>query len=178
MKNDKQKEKQNKNKYENDLEKKFNYLLNNKIIEQNILKNSLKKDILDYQNYIKIHINNYNKIVTNIQNNINKINKNYKAKLYGSRATNLCLMWSDIDIVISYENNNKKDEDDNIEEEKEDENNYNFLEKLNKILNEDIAFVENIKYLNKAKVPIIKIKTTKEYNNTMIDITLKTIEHF
>ena len=185
MKEDKQKEKENKKIYENDLEKKFNYLLNNKIIEQNILKNSLKKDILDYQKYIKIHINNYkeinNKIVTNIQNNINKINKNYKAKLYGSRATNLCLMWSDIDIVITYENNNniKKDEDDDdIEEENEDENKSNFLEKLNEILNEDILFVENIKYLNKAKVPIIKIKTTKEYNNTMIDITLKTKEHF
>ena len=186
MKEDKQKEKEKKS--ENDLEKKFNYLINNKIIEQDILKNSLKKDILDYQKYIKIHINNYNeinnKIVANIQNNINKINKNYKAKLYGSRATNLCLMWSDIDIVIYYENSsnikddNKKDEDDDIDEESKCENNYNFLEKLNEKLNEDILFVENIKYLNKAKVPIIKIKTTKEYNNTMVDITLKTKEHF
>ena len=35
---------------------------------------------------------------------VSKINSNYKAKLYGSRATNLCLMWSDIDIVINYEN--------------------------------------------------------------------------
>ena len=47
------------------------------------------------------------KIVDNLQNNINKINKNYKAKLYGSRATNLCLMWSDVDVVIYYDKRKK-----------------------------------------------------------------------
>ena len=189
-------EKQNENINEIDLEKKFNCLLNHKIIEQNILKNSLKKDILEYQKYVKNYIQKFNeinkKIVANLQNNINKINNNYKAKLYGSRATNLCLMWSDIDIVIYYQkekeklNKNKEDnkikeeeeieEDEDIFNEKEDRN--DFLEKLYNILNNDLLFVENIKYLNKAKVPIIKIKTTKEYNNTMVDITFKTKEHF
>jgi DNA polymerase sigma len=124
------------------------------------------------------------KIVKNLQNNINKINSNYKAKLYGSRATNLCLMWSDIDIVINYENPKKLDntsdrggeaEDDFSEDGRKGDD---FLDKLNKELNNDILFVESIKYLNKAKVPIIKIKTTKEYNNTMVDITLKTKDHF
>ena len=119
-----------------------------------------------------------------MQNNINKINSNYKAKLYGSRATNLCLMWSDIDIVINYENPKKlyktsgregESEDDLCEEGRQGDD---FLDKLNKELNNDISFVESIKYLNKAKVPIIKIKTTKEYNNTMVDITLKTKDHF
>ena len=119
-----------------------------------------------------------------MQNNINKINSNYKAKLYGSRATNLCLMWSDIDIVINYENPKKlyntsgregESEDDFCEEGRQGDD---FLDKLNKELNNDISFVESIKYLNKAKVPIIKIKTTKEYNNTMVDITLKTKDHF
>ena len=185
IKNIRQKEKDEKN-----LEKKFNSLLNDKIFEINVIKDSLKNDILDYQKYIKSHIIKFNeinkKILENLQKNINKINKNYKAKLYGSRATNLCLMWSDIDIVIYYEKKNNKrigneickneeeiEEIDNIEDERND-----FLEKLNDILNNDISFVENIKYLNKAKVPIIKIKTTKEYNNTMVDITLQTKEHF
>ena len=126
------------------------------------------------------------KIVETLQNNINKINKNYKAKLYGSRATNLCLMWSDVDIVIYYEKRKKikaneiskeeeeiEEEGDNIEEDRND-----FLEKLNVALNNNLFFVEKVKYLNKAKVPIIKIKTTKEYNNTLVDITLQTKEHF
>jgi hypothetical protein len=69
----------------------------------------------------------------------------------------------------------KKDSDMDSEDE---EINYDFLERLNKILNNDIKFVESIKYLNKAKVPIIKIKTTKEYNSVMIDITLQTKDHF
>jgi non-canonical poly(A) RNA polymerase PAPD5/7 len=165
-------------------------LLNNNSFEENIVKNCLKKDILDYQTYVKSHIKQFHeinkKIVETLQGNINKINNNYKAKLYGSRATNLCLMWSDVDIVIYYEKRKKiltneiskeveeiEEDIDNIEEDRND-----FLDKLNMILNNDLLFVENIKYLNKAKVPIIKIKTTKEYNNTLVDITLQTKEHF
>ena len=78
------------------------------------------------------HRDNYEdtneKIIERIQNKINSINRNYKAKLYGSRATNLCLMWSDIDIVICNEKRNninniklkeeiKKDSDTVFEEE-------------------------------------------------------------
>ena len=93
-------------------------------------------------------------------------------------------MWSDIDIVICNEKKNRKlKEEINKEEEIESEDmiddiNYDFLEKLNDNLNNDISFVENIKYLNKAKVPIIKIKTTKEFDNTLIDITLQTKDHY
>ena len=123
------------------------------------------------------------KIIDKIQNNINKINRNYKAKLYGSRATNLCLMWSDVDIVICNEKRNMKTKEEINKEEIEtddvkEEINYDFLDKLNEILNNDTSFDESIKYLNKAKVPIIKVKTTKEFDNVMIDITLQTKDHF
>ena len=184
------KTKKKENTYKNYLDNKFDILLNNQIINQDIIKANLTKDILDYQKYVINHRDNYEdtneKIIERIQNKINSINRNYKAKLYGSRATNLCLMWSDIDIVICNEKRNninniklkeeiKKDSDTAFEEE---EINFDFLERLNNLLNSDITFVENIKYLNKAKVPIIKIKTTKEYNSVMIDITLQTKDHF
>ena len=71
-------------------------------------------------------------------------------------------MWSDIDIVICNEKRNKKiKEEINKEEEIETEDikeeiNYDFLEQINNILNNDTSFVENKKYLNKAKVPIIR----------------------
>ena len=184
------KTKKKENTYKNYLDNKFDILLNNQIINQDIIKANLTKDILDYQKFVINHRDNYEdtneKIIERIQNKINSINRNYIAKLYGSRATNLCLMWSDIDIVICNENRNninniklkeeiKKDSDTAFEEE---EINYDFLERLNNLLNSDITFVENIKYLNKAKVPIIKIKTTKEYNSVMIDITLQTKDHF
>lgn len=74
-------------------------------------------------------------------------------------------MWSDIDIVI-------------CPKEVSETENYDFLDKLNLVLNNNISFVENIKYYNRAKVPIIKIKTTKTYKNTLIDITLQTKQHF
>ena len=174
--------------YEKYNENKFNSLLNDQIINQEIIKANLSKDIIDYQKFIHKHTNNYEdinkKIIEKIQNNINKINRNYKAKIYGSRATNLCLMWSDIDIVICNEiYRMKKKEEINKEEDIElyeykEEINYDFLNELYEILNYDTTFVENIKYLNKAKVPIIKIKTNKEYGNIMIDITLQTKDHF
>ena len=171
------------------IENKFSVLLSEPMINPEIIKSNLTKDILDYQKFVKNHGKNYDeinkKIIDKIQNDINKINRNYKAKLYGSRATNLSLMWSDIDIVICNEKRNSKKikEEINKEEEIETEDikeeiNYDFLEQLNNILNNDTSFVENIKYLNKAKVPIIKIKTTKEFDNIMIDITLQTKDHF
>jgi non-canonical poly(A) RNA polymerase PAPD5/7 len=182
------KKNQKENTCENYIEKKFNSLINEQLINQDILKSNLNKDILDYQQFVIKKRDNYiemnEKILDKIQNNINKINTNFKAKLYGSRATNLFLMWSDIDVVICNEKRNKKiKEEINKEEEIETEDNiedikYDFLEKLNELLNNDITFVENIKYLNKAKIPIIKIKTTKEYNNIMIDITLQSKDHF
>ena len=170
------------------IENKFSDLLKEHILNPDVIKSNLKKDIIDYQKFVKNHRVNYEeinkKIIDKIQDNINKINRNYKAKLYGSRATNLCLMWSDIDIVICNEKRNMKiKEEINKEEEIEtddvkEEINYDFLDKLNEILNNDTSFVENIKYLNKAKVPIIKVKTTKEFDNVMIDITLQTKDHF
>ena len=179
----KNKQEENKNKERiNDIRKKFNNLLNNKIFEQNIIKNNLKKDILEYHQYIKENTEKFQEInkiiIEKLQNNINKINNNYKAKIYGSRATNLCLMWSDIDIVIYSEQCNKEKEISKNGEEEIEDIKPEFLEKLNIILNNDLTFVENIKYIKKAKVPIIKIKTTKQYYNTMIDITLQTKEHF
>jgi len=182
------KKNQKENTCENYIEKKFNSLINEQLINQDKIKSNLNKDILDYQQFVIKKRDNYiemnEKILDKIQNNINKINTNFKAKLYGSRATNLFLMWSDIDVVICNEKRNKKiKEEINKEEEIETEDNiedikYDFLEKLNELLNNDITFVENIKYLNKAKIPIIKIKTTKEYNNIMIDITLQSKDHF
>ena len=158
------------------IENKFKLILNENIIkDQNLIKENLKKDILDYQKFVKRHSEKNEemnkKILEKIQNNINKINTDFKAKLYGSRATNLSLMWSDIDIVIIKDS--KNDENNNIVETK-----YDFLQKLYEYLNEDVSFVENIKYINKAKVPIIKIKASKEYDNVMIDITIQTKEHF
>ena len=85
----KNKQEENKNKERiNDIRKKFNNLLNNKIFEQNIIKNNLKKDILEYHQYIKENTEKFQEInkiiIEKLQNNINKINNNNKAKIYGS----------------------------------------------------------------------------------------------
>ena len=122
------KKNQKENTCENYIEKKFNSLINEQLINQDIIKSNLNKDILDYQQFVIKKRDNYieinEKILDKIQNNINKINTNFKAKLYGSRATNLFLMWSDIDVVICNEKRNKKiKEEINKEEEIETEDN-------------------------------------------------------
>ena len=67
-------------------------------------------------------------------------------------------------IFLSEENNKKEGKKDDVKE----EINYDFLDKLNEILNNDTSFVENIKYLNKAKVPIIKILKLKKIKKLKI----------
>ena len=154
---------------ENDLYKKFNTITINKYLDQKLIKNSLKRDIIDYHTYMKNRTNEFEeinkKIIYELQKYINQINPNYKVLLYGSRATNLCLLWSDMDVVICNKNNSQN-------------KNYDFLQKLTDNLNDKTSFIESIKYLNRAKVPVIKIITTKKYQNTMIDITMQTEQHF
>ena len=154
---------------ENDLYKKFNTITINKYLDQKLIQNSLKRDIIDYHTYMKNRTNEFEeinkKIIYELQKYINQINPNYKVLLYGSRATNLCLLWSDMDVVICNKNNSQN-------------KNYDFLQKLTDNLNDKSSFIESIKYLNRAKVPVIKIITTKKYQNTMIDITMQTEQHF
>ena len=154
---------------ENNIYKKFNLITLNKFLDQKLIKNSLKRDLIDYHSYIKNQNSEFNeinkKIIYELQKYINQINPSYKVLLYGSRATNLCLMWSDMDVVICNNNNSQN-------------TNYDFLQKLTDNLNDKSSFIESIKYLNRARVPIIKIITTKKYKNTMIDITMQTEQHF
>ena len=154
---------------ENNLLKKFNSITVNKYLDQKLIKKSLKRDIIDYHTYMKNRTNEFDeinkKIIYELQTYINQIDSNYKVVLYGSRATNLCLLWSDMDVVICNNSNSEN-------------KNYDFLQKLTDNLNDKISFIESIKYLNRAKVPIIKITTTKKYNNTMIDITMQSEQHF
>ena len=116
---------------ENDLYKKFNTITINKYLDQKLIKNSLKRDIIDYHTYMKNRTNEFEeinkKIIYELQKYINQINPNYKVLLYGSRATNLCLLWSDMDVVICNKNNSQN-------------KNYDFLQKLTDNLNDKTSF--------------------------------------
>ena len=97
---------------ENNLLKKFNSITVNKYLDQKLIKKSLQRDIIDYHTFMKNLTSEFDeinkKILSELQTYINEINSNYKVVLYGSRATNLCLLWSDMDVVICNNSNSEK----------------------------------------------------------------------
>jgi DNA polymerase sigma len=87
------------------LEKKFSGM---KYDEKYIIK-CLQKDILDFQDYTKEQIKKsksiQEEIIKLIQEAVNDCMPDYEVRLYGSHATNLCLQWSDLDIVLIHKKN-------------------------------------------------------------------------
>lgn len=145
--------------------KKFIFTESN--LDTEIIQETLQKDLTDYQEYTK-NINKINKSVIEdllklLQKTVSSIFPNIEVKLYGSRATNLCLIWSDLDIVLMNE--------------KEELEQFEVLDNLNEKLNGE-KWVKTIKYIKTAKIPIIKLITNEEYNNMQIDISLYNKEHF
>ena len=149
----------------------FNYDFFSNSLDINEIKLNLQEDLIDYQQFTK----NNNKLNPNIikeitdflQDCVEQCNSNYKVKLYGSRATNLCLMWSDLDYVIVNENNNNNN----------NEINYNFLGLLYEKISKQ-NWVKKIKFISSAKIPIIKVVTTEKYNKIPIDISIENSGHF
>ena len=131
----------------------------------------LSKDISDYQQFVKEHIekeqNLYDSLINIIQVSIDEIFQDYKVHLYGSHATNLCLPWSDIDIVLI----NKKNPN----------NNNNNIQVLLSQIYEYLRqknWVKDIKLLSGASTPIVKIISNDIYNNMHIDISIQDDKHF
>jgi DNA polymerase sigma len=87
------------------LEKKFSCL---KYDEKYIIK-CLQRDILDFQDYTKEQIkkakSTQEELIKLIQEAVNDCMPDYDVKLYGSHATNLCLQWSDLDVVLIHRKN-------------------------------------------------------------------------
>ncbi len=133
--------------------------------------NCLSKDIKDYQQFVKEHIEReqslYNRLIQNIQNSVDESIHDYDVRLYGSHATNLCLPWSDLDVVLVPRNNNNNI---NI-------NNQILLSQLYENLKKK-DWVKDSKYISGASIPIIKVICDKSFNNMPIDISIQDERHF
>ena len=64
----------------------------------------MQKDILDFQEVIKDHIKSLKstqeELITLVRESVSEVIEDYEIIIYGSYATNLCLPWSDIDLVL------------------------------------------------------------------------------
>ena len=89
------------------------------------------------------------------------LGSDYNIKVYGSRATKLCLPLSDIDIVISSPNFKSYSPLFTL---------YQYLQNQN--------FYLKINYIGSTQVTLIKIVTKNEYNNLSLDISLEDAKHY
>jgi len=123
-------------------------------------------DILDFQEYNASILNKKRKfvevILTYIQNIVNTNFTNVEARLFGSYATNLCLPWSDIDIVLI---NNNSVSDGNI------------LRKAWAILQKQ-PWIKSCILIENTTIPLVKAVTTNESYNIQVDLSFQDSKHF
>ena len=162
----------------NYLNKKFiNYNYNFEHIQDkeknNYIINCLSKDISEFESFvtmqIKLSSNIFQDLLKNVEKAVNECIPDYQVHLYGSHATNLCLPWSDLDVVLIPKNLNMIYN--------KSENNRSLLSKLYENLKNQ-KWVKDILYISNASIPIIKIYSIGIYNNIPIDISIQEENHF
>lgn len=129
---------------------------------------SLQKDILDFQDYVKDQIQTnrvfIDELIRLVKQAVNDSIPDFEVNIYGSHSTNLCLPWSDLDIVLV----NKKGVS---------ANNFSSLQSLYLTLF-DKPWIKTIKFIESAIIPIIKLTVSDEFNSMQMDISLQDSKHF
>ena len=132
--------------------------------------NCLSKDIIDYQQFVSEHIqreqNIYSMLIQNLQSAVNESIHDYDVHLYGSHATNLCLPWSDLDVVLIPRTPKPTTL-----------NNPILLSQLYENIKKQ-PWVKDSKFISGATIPIIKLVTIEQFNLMSIDISIQDERHF
>ena len=157
----------------------YSQYLNKKFISFNYktdyILDSLSQDLSDFEMFVKFRIekekNIYETLIKNVQISVDKSIQNYEVNLYGSHATNLCLPWSDLDVVLIKKNN----ENNNIP--LDTNNNLIMLSQLYEYIRNE-PWIKECKLISKAAVPIIKLISIEKYNYMSIDISIQDDKHF
>ena len=158
--------------YSNYLNKKFT----NFNYEKEYMLDGLSCDLIDFEAFVKLRTEKekdiYDTLVKNVQISVDKSIPDYSVNLYGSHATNLCLPWSDLDVVLIKKGNHENINNINLEDD-----NSKFLSKLYEYIRNE-PWVKDCKLIGKASVPIIKLIAIEKYNNMSIDISIQDEKHF
>ena len=151
---------------ESKLNYKYSSILNRDKAKDLIYK-QLTSDLIDYMNFVhrenskhEITLQKINNIMQ--QSVLESLGEGYHLHMYGSRATKLCLPWSDIDYVISYTINRHIDPLRIL---------YDYLYTIPE------RFFVDMKYISGASVPVLKIYTNNEYHKISLDISMENQEH-
>lgn len=131
-------------------------------IDDSYITKTLEKDLVDYKNYIKAEMSKKNvlidRLVQNIRQTVNGINKDFDVQLYGSFATGLCLPWSDLDVVLVY--NGKTPIQASA-----------FLTRLYSALGM-CSWCKERKYSDNTSISSISLFTSAEFGNIRVDMTI------
>lgn len=142
-----------------------NKFTNNKVEDKFIIK-SIHQDILDFYEYnreqMKLNRMVIDKLLENIRILVTSVFSDYEINIFGSYSTNLCLVWSDIDIVLISKTGSQDP---------------SILRKLCSLIQmqpwkKSCLLVEN------TTIPVVKIVTTELFLNYHIDISVQDSKHF
>jgi len=162
--------------YTNYLNKKFTH----RKYENDYKIDCLSNDITDFEMYVKLRIEKekdiYDSLIKNVQNSVDKSINNYKVNLYGSHATNLCLPWSDLDVVLIKKQKIIENGNNSFLDYQYEDNSFLLSKLYENIKNE--PWVKECKLISKASVPIIKLLAIEKFNNMSIDISIQDETHF
>ena len=99
------------------------------MIDQELLWLPFQRNLIDFEAFVKLRTEKekdiYDTLVKNVQISVDKSIPDYSVNLYGSHATNLCLPWSDLDVVLIKKGNHENINNINLEDD-----NSKFLSKL------------------------------------------------
>ena len=162
--------------YTNYLNKKFTH----RKYENDYKIDCLSNDITDFEMYVKLRIEKekdiYDSLIKNVQNSVDKSINNYEVNLYGSHATNLCLPWSDLDVVLIKKQKIIENGNNSFLDYQYEDNSFLLSKLYENIKNE--PWVKECKLISKASVPIIKLLAIEKFNNMSIDISIQDETHF
>ena len=123
---------------------------------------------MDFQEYVKEQIRSnrthIDELIRLVKQAVSDTIPEYEVIIYGSHATNLCLPWSDLDIVL-------------VSKKGIFINNFSSLQKLYITLY-DKPWIKSIKFIDGAIIPIIKLTVSDEFNLMQMDISLQDAKHF
>ena len=142
--------------------------ISQKEIKKESIYSQLTVDLTDFMHYVHQKNAKLEATLQKLNSLIEKsvlecLGKEYKLHMYGSRATKLCLPWSDIDYVISSKKNMIQIDPLKIL--------YEYLYTIPE------RFFLDMKYIPGASIPVLKIYTNKEYDKISLDISMENIEH-
>ena len=128
----------------------------------------LQNDILQFQEHTREGIRKcktvQEELIRLIQESVNEVMPDFDVKLYGSHATNLCLQWSDLDVVLINRKNSSISNNNDL---------YSLFINLR-----DKGWKKTIKYIDSAAIPIIKLTSIEQYNSMYIDISVQDSKHY